>query len=194
MTSDINLDASGGPFDRCLQCPNLGNGCSGPRTNAMQFDRYIQWLRELRELRRKQGVSVSIAAISDATGLSKNTVDNLFAGRTKDISRATAGMIEDHLIGGNAKWPCAMDLNANKDVVYQDRPETLEALAKCNRDMENIHQSYQAELDTVRAESQRKVDHLLRQIEDMREMVALLRRENEHKAALIDRVTSHDKA
>lgn len=189
MTQSVELDTSQGPFDRCLHCPNLGNGCSGPRTNAMTFERIVYWLRKLREIRRLQGLPVSIAAIAAATGLSKNTIDSFFAGRAKDVSRTTIGLIEDYLIGSDAKWPCPADLNADKDILYQDRPETLEALARHSEEMDNMQKAHKNELETANIAAQRKIDHLLRQIEDMREMLALLRRENEHKAALIDRIT-----
>ena len=113
-----------GPFDKCLSCQYLGNGCSGPRTTAMTSDRYLMWMKELRKLR-----GVNNQTIADKTGLSKTTVDDFFAGRRKDIGRITAGMMEDFLIGNAAKWPCAMELaEDNKEIIYQDRPETLEAL------------------------------------------------------------------
>jgi len=94
-----------GPFDKCLSCQYLGNGCSGPRTTAMTSDRYLMWMKELRKLR-----GVNNQTIADKTGLSKTTVDDFFAGRRKDIGRITAGMMEDFLIGNAAKWPCAMEL------------------------------------------------------------------------------------
>lgn len=154
-----------GSFDRCLTCPYLGQGCSGPRTTAMTFERWLEFIRALKALKK-----VSNQTIMEGTGLSKNTVDNILAGKQKDVSRTTAGLIEDFLIGSNAKWPCAMDLNVEKNIVYQDRPETLEALEnkakaveELNKILEDIHNSYKAELDTLRSECQRKVDYLLEQ-------------------------------
>ena len=182
-----------GPYDRCLTCPFIGNGCSGPRTTAMgAHERYIHWMRALRDLRRQQGWPVSNVQIAEACGLGKNTVDNFFAEKNKDVSRVTAGRIEDYLVGGDAKWPCAMDINKDKDVIYQDRPETLEALARRNKEVEDIHASYKAELDSVRAEAQQKIEHLLRDIELLREdaqkKIDFLKAENAHKAKVIERL------
>lgn len=111
-----------GPFDECIECEYLCNGCSGPRTNAMTLPRWIVWIKAV--MRR---FNISPRAISEATGLSKSTLDDIFAGRRKDISRETACLIENFVLG-DGKWPCAKKLTDGKDIVYEDRPETLEAL------------------------------------------------------------------
>jgi len=132
-----------GPFDKCLSCQYLGNGCSGPRTTAMTSDRYLMWMKELRKLR-----GVNNQTIADKTGLSKTTVDDFFAGRRKDIGRITAGMMEDFLIGNAAKWPCAMELaEDNKEIIYQDRPETLEALQQLKSVLQEKTENYNAKIE-----------------------------------------------
>lgn len=157
----------GGSNDRCLECQYLGVGCSGANTNVMEFERYVEWMRALRALRRSQGKSVSFAQIADAVGIAKNTVENFFAGKNKDASRTTMCRIERYLIGNSTLYPCAMDLVSNKDVVYQDRPETLEALAQKDKILDEIHSAYKQEMDTLRAEYQRIIDHLLKENDRM---------------------------
>ena len=125
-----------GPFDDCLRCQFLGNGCSGPRTTCMSHERYVEWLKALKKMR-----DFTNQDIVDSTGLSKATVDDIFAGRRKDISRATAGLLEDFLIGAG-KWPCAMRLAKGKEVVYEDRPETLEELRARAEQIERLRQNY----------------------------------------------------
>lgn len=178
---NICTNQLGGPFDNCLRCAFLGNGCSGPRTTAMSHERYTEWLKALKKLR---GATAQV--IAENTGLAKTTVDDIFGGRRKDIGRTTAGMIEDYLIGGSAKWPCAMDLNKGKEVVYEDRPETLDALRERSVQVENLRRNYDDlkksvdhELDLVRAE-------YMEDIAFYREQLALLKDQLQRKDRYID--------
>lgn len=143
--SFLNEIEIGGSFDKCLTCAYLGAGCAGANTNLMEFERYIEWLRALRELRKSQGRRVSVAQISEATDLSKNTVDNFFAGKNKDVSRTTMRRIERYLIGGNTQSPCAMDLSSP--------------------------QNYEQDVAEVRAEYQRKIDYLLKELEQKNRII-----------------------
>lgn len=130
-----------GPYDECLACPYLKNGCSGPRTNAMTLPRWIVWIKDVM---KRFGIKAS--HIARDTFLSKSTVDDILAGRRKDISRDTCCIIENYVLG-DGKWPCPMLLAEDKDVVYQDRPETLEILRA--RDEELIEKCKQ--LDAAKA-------------------------------------------
>ena len=161
------------PFDRCLKCDYLGNGCSGPRTNAMSFDKWVCWVKSLKQKR-----GYSNADCVDGTGLSKGTIDNIFTGKLKDVSRSTAGMLEDFLISGAAKWPCAVDLNKGREVVYEDRPETLNALRERTERLENLRKHLDElrglmdeEIATVRAEYEGDISFYKEQIEMMREQM-----------------------
>ena len=162
-----------GPFDNCLRCEYLGNGCSGPRTTAMNGDRYLIWMLDLRKLR-----GVSNQTIAESTGLSKATVDDFFAGRRKDIGRITAGLLENFLIGGHAKWPCAMELSAdNKEIVYQDRPETLDALR-------SAQEAVQEKAEQIRSGRERHEA----EVQEYRELVAHMRTQINRKDDYIDRL------
>lgn len=202
MTKCENDLRESGPFDNCLRCEFLGNGCSGPRTTAMTGERYLVWMLDLRKLR-----GVSNQTISESTGLSKATVDDFFAGRRKDIGRITAGLLESFLIGGHAKWPCAMELSAdNKEIVYQDRPETLEALRVAKEENTKLvdtleqlrsnigrtHDFQEKELATVRAEAQEKAEAreaLYRaDVQEYKDLVAHLQAQIERKDDYIDRL------
>lgn len=122
-----------GAYDRCLECQYLGNGCDGPRTTSMSNERWLWWIKALKQIR-----GLSNADCVDGTGLGKATIDNIFAGNIKDVKRSTVGILEDFLIGSSGKWPCAMDLNADKDVVYMDKPETLAELEQRRAQVENL--------------------------------------------------------
>lgn len=157
-----------GPFDECIECPFLCNGCSGPRTNAMGFPRWLVWFKAV-----MKRFGISNRAIAENTPLSKSTVDDIFAGRRQDISRETCCIIENFVLG-DGKWPCAKKLTDGKDVVYEDRPETLEALRQAKealRDKERYIEQYQVErqndvkeykelVQYFRAQIQRKDDYI----------------------------------
>lgn len=170
-----------GPFDNCLECSFLGNGCSGPRTTAMTHDRYVEWLKSLKKLRR-----ATAQVIADNTGLAKTTVDDIFGGRRKDIGRTTAGMIEDYLIGGAAKWPCAMDLNKGKEVVYEDRPETLDALKARTEQVDNLRRNYDDLKKSVDYELERVRGEYEDDIKFYRDQLALLKDQLNRKDRYID--------
>lgn len=171
----------GGPFDNCLKCEFLGNGCSGPRTTAMTHERYVEWLKALKTMKKATAM-----VIAENTGLAKTTVDDIFGGRRKDIGRTTAGMIEDYLIGGDAKWPCAMDLNKGKEVVYEDRPETLDALREKNLQIENLRRNYAEVRDSVDREMERVRAEYEEDVKFYREQIALLKDQLKRKDRYID--------
>lgn len=170
-----------GPFDDCLKCQFLGNGCSGPRTNCMQHERYIEWIKALKKLR-----SYTNQDIADGAGLSLATVNDIFAGRRKDITRTTAGYLEDFLIGGG-KWPCAMQLSGSKEVVYEDRPETLEALRLAREQTDRIRVNYNEIRDSVDREMERVRSEYAETIRVLRERVEWLVEQSRAKDDQINR-------
>lgn len=185
MENICKNDFSTGPFDECLDCPNLGNGCSGPRTTTMIHERYLVWMKALKKKRNRTNQQ-----IADGCLLSKATVDDFFAGRRKDIGRTTAGLMEDYLIYGDiaedSKWPCARKLDSDKNVIYEDRPETLEALRLRNeqidaqrRNYEDLKRSLDTELERVRTEYDDDVKFY-------REQLALLKDQLNRKDRYID--------
>lgn len=179
--NNICITQLGGPFDNCLECAFLGSGCSGPRTTAMTHERYEEWLKALKKLRR-----VTAQNIADNTGLAKTTVDDIFGGRRKDMGRTTAGMIEDYLIGGDAKWPCAMEIVADKEVVYEDRPETLDALKERAIQVENLRRNYDDLKNSVDRELERVRVEFAEDIRFYREQIDLLRDQLKRKDRYID--------
>ena len=179
-----------GPFDVCIECGRRAVACSGPRTTAMEHDRYITWMKRLFE--KWGGTRQQLA---DLTGVSKSTIDDLFAGRRKDISRTTAGLLEDKLIGGDSKWPCALMVDSEKEIVYEDRPETLEALrfnmeankqkdeqiADLKKQYEGAVESAQREIAILRAEYEDN-------IKEYKDLVTHMRTQVNRKDDYIDRL------
>lgn len=179
-----------GPFDVCITCPRRAVACSGPRTTAMAHERYVTWMKRLFDI--WDGTRQDLA---DITGVSKSTIDDFFAGRRKDISRTTAGLLEDVLIGGDAKWPCAMLPDADKEVVYEDRPETLEALRlnmEANQQKELQIQNLQHNFEEEQLRHKEEIARLRADYEDdikeYKELVAHMRVQVNRKDDYIDRL------
>lgn len=179
-----------GPFDVCIACPRRAVACSGPRTTAMEHERYVTWMKRLFDIwggTRQQ--------LADITGVSKSTIDDFFAGRRKDISRTTAGLLEDVLIGGDSKWPCAMLLDADKEIVYEDRPETLEALRlnmEANQQKEQQIQNLQHNFEEAQLRHKEEMERMRADFEDdiqeYKELVAHMRNQVNRKDDYIDRL------
>lgn len=179
-----------GPFDVCITCPRRAVACSGPRTTAMEHERYVAWMKRLFDIwggTRQQ--------LADITGVSKSTIDDFFAGCRKDISRTTAGLLEDVLIGGDSKWPCAMLLDADKEIVYEDRPETLEALRlnmEANQQKEHQIQNLQHNFEEAKLRHKEEMERMRTDFEDdiqeYKDLVAHMRNQLNRKDDYIDRL------
>lgn len=152
-----DCDYIAGTADRCLDCRYLGNGCDGPRTSTMGNDRWLWWIKALKQKR-----GYTNAAIVEGTGLSKATIENIFSGANKDVKRTTAGMLEDFLIGSDGKWPCPIDSNTEREVVYQDKPETIAMLAERGIQVENLRRNY----DDVCARSEHEMERVRKEYEE----------------------------
>jgi len=180
-----NMHARGphgsGPYDKCLTCDYLGTRCDGPRTTSMALERWTVWCRALKD---KKGLTNE--EIAEKAEVSSSTVARIMRGDVdKDIKRWTVAAIESVLIGSSGAYPCAMELEAELPPLAKELEEksaelsakTLEA-DQLRVTLEEIHASYEKELNTLRAENQRKIDHLTAE-------VAHLRAENTNKNAII---------
>lgn len=185
-----------GPFDECLECGYLCNGCSGPRTNAMEHPRWVFWISSV-----MKRFGISQTQMANDTPLSKSTVDDIFAGRRQDISRNTARIIENYVLGDGV-WPCAKKLTEGKDIVYEDRPETLEMLKvreeiirekdvqieNLRNNYNNLRSSFDHELKTVREEHKEDKKVLRERIEWLVEQSRMKDEQMARKDDYIDRL------
>lgn len=160
-----------GPFDECIECPFLRNGCSGPRTNAMEFPRWIVWIKRV-----MNRFGITNRELAENTPLSKSTVDDILAGRRKDISRETCCIIENYVLG-DGKWPCAKKSADGKDTVYEDRPETLEALRRTKEALREKEEHFEKQRAAYVAD-----------VNEYKELVSHLRTQIDRKDDYIDRL------
>ena len=175
----VKHDYASKPYNRCLSCPNLGVKCDGARSSAMALPRWCEFMHDLKEVK-----GLTNAYIAEASGVSIKTIERLMAQNCEqDIMRETARRIEDAIIGSSNTYPCILAFE-------ESRPKESEALRDLERALsdnvsyrnmlENVHREYNAEKQIIREEAQRKINHLLAEID-------FLRIENERKAKIIDK-------
>lgn len=170
-----NCDYIAGSYDRCLECQYLGTGCAGPRTTTMSNDRWLWWMRALKQKRK-----FSNDAIMEGTGLSKGTIANIFSGVNKDVMRTTAGILEDFLIG-DGKWPCPIDATGDKEVIYEDKPETIAMLNERSIQIENLRRENDELRGSVDREMMRVRDEYGETIRALRDRIEFLVEQSRRK-------------
>jgi len=177
-------------YNRCIDCHHRKeNRCNVPRTSDMELRRWCEFMRDV-----KIANGLSNAYIAEKTGISIKTVDRLMALHAdQDIMRETARLIEDAIMGSANNYPCYL---AYEDIVPDNSAQLatatmeLERALADNKDyrsaLDNIHASYNEEMQKIRDEAQKKIDFLLMEVERLREDAVHWRAENDRKGKLID--------
>lgn len=179
------------PYNRCLSCHHRTVRCDGPRTSAMTLARWCEFMKDMKEAR-----GLTNAIIAERSDVSVKTVDRLMAlNADQDIMRETARRIEDAIIGSSNQYPCYLAFEAEhpaNDQQLNDAMRDLERALADNKDyraaLDNIHTSYNAELQTIRDEAQRKIDYLVKQVARLQQEADDLWAENKRKSNIIDRL------
>lgn len=188
-------DFSEKPYNRCLSCPHRKVRCDGPRTSGLELPRWCEYMRDMKELN-----GLTNAYIADVADVSIKTVERIMAlNADQDIRRDTARRIENAIIGSTSTYPCylAFEEEHRPDEKMSDAMRELERALADNQDyrtaLDNIHSSYRAEMETIRAEAQKKIDFLLDQVAQLRADNNNLWAENNRKSKVIDTFLSkHD--
>lgn len=142
------------PFNKCLSCEYLGNGCSGPNLNAMTVERACEFL-QLRRLQR----GYTYQKTADLTGLSLITVKRILTGKVKDPSFVSMQLLTFALISDpKGKYPCAMHLFTK---------ETEDAVARCREAEEKLAAAETRHANEMAAE-RKKLDYVMK-IESQKE-------------------------
>lgn len=178
------------PYHQCLDCPHRGKRCDGPRTSSLTLR---QWCELMRDMKAASGLTN--AYIAERSGISITTVERLMAlNADKDILRDTARRIEEVIVGQSSSNPCYRifeEEHATGGEKLNDALLALERALADNKDyrdaLDNIHDSYHREMGTIRMEAQKKIDFLVRQLDNLRADNERLWAENERKTRMIDR-------
>lgn len=177
------------PFNKCFKCRSFRNGCSGPNLFAMGIDRACEFLQMARIF-----LKYSYQYVAENTDISVATVKRILTGKNADTTYFTMKALSDFLLGDpNGKFPCA-----NPDIMVD--PENagrldaalreLERAMDDNKDyraaLDNIHESYNAEMQIIRDEAKQKTDFLMEYIDRLRKENDNLWAENNRKSKVID--------
>lgn len=159
-------------YNRCLACEHRGVSCNGPRTSDMTLERWREFMRDMKEVE-----GLTYAEISDRTNprIPARTIEKKMSpgGDGQDMMRETARAIEDAILG-STPHPCYLAFLESNPDLGQSRTVLEAEISRLHRDIELLHQSYKAELESVRAEAKLKIDYL--------------RAENEKKDRVIDKL------
>lgn len=177
------------PYNRCLSCQHRKVRCDGPRTAGLELARWCEYMRDMKEVN-----GLTNAEIAEEAGVSIKTVERLMAlNADQDIYRDTARRIENAIIGATSQYPCYLafeEENLPDAQKMNDAMRELERALDDNKDyraaLDNIHASYNAEMETIRADAQKKIDFLLDQVAKLRTDNDNLWAENNRKSKVID--------
>lgn len=160
------------PYNRCLFCPKrLSNPreCNGPRTGSMTTERWREYMRDIKEVD-----GLTFEEISARTGgqMSAASIQNALApGATRDLTRETARIIENALFGVSIADPCPVDLLAGVSEDAKKISSMEMDIHDLCKGISSIHESYAREMDTIRAEAQRKIDYLREENQRLHRMI-----------------------
>lgn len=138
------------PFNKCLLCEYLGNGCSGPNIGAMTLGRACEFL----QTRRRQ-LKYTYLQLANKTGLADGTIKSILTGKRKDPSFLSMQALSHALIADpQGKYPCAMHLVSK---------ETDKAIADCKAAQDALSQK-EREMEKEKEDAQKKINFLLEQV------------------------------
>lgn len=178
------------PFNKCFECKSFRNGCSGPNLSVMPIERVCEFLQSVRVF-----LKYSYQDTADGSGISLATVKRTLCNKVSDPSFFTISAISVFLLGDpNGKYPCAIP-NVTSDLANETKLNNalleLERTIADNKDyrtaLDNIHASYNAEMQVIRNEYQQRIDYLMDDVIRLRDDVEHWRAENDRKGKLIDR-------
>lgn len=177
------------PYNRCLSCPHRKVRCDGPRTAGLPLERWCEYMRDMKEIN-----GLTNAYIAEESGVSVKTIERLMAQNAdQDIMRETARRIENVIVGSTSKYPCYLafeEENLPDEKKLNDALIELERAMADNKDyraaLDNIHASYNAEMETIRSEAQKKIDFLMEQVQRLTRENDNLWAENNRKSKVVD--------
>ena len=200
------------PFYDCFLCRSFRKGCSGPNLNVLEtIEDVCQFLQFARIFQDMSYADVEAATIAYGHPLSIATIKRILTLKIGDPSHYSIRVLTVCIVGDpNGTFSCAIP-NIIPDTESMDKLRQatieLERVLIDNEDhrkaLDNIHASYQKELDDLRIDHRAAMDasvqHYEReiaakeqQIQRLRMMIDHLTEENSRKSRMIDKfVDSH---
>jgi len=144
------------PYNRCLSCEYLGNGCDGPRTSSMSLERWCEWLRDVKDIQK-----LTNEQIAEIANVSIATVNRVMAGSVaKDIMRSTSAAIENATIGSNGQYPCYLAFLDEMPEETRTVKELQEELAQLRANIGRAHDFQEKVINSVREDADKRIEEL----------------------------------
>lgn len=147
MDNNINQK----PYDKCVECPQLGVNCDGPNFAAMTADRLVEWMKL-----RKHYLGWSNAKLAELSDTPKGTVDRVLAGGHADFKTSTISPMLKALVGGSwGQYPCPDPDNAPPEV-----KELLGILEAKDAELNRMRENFQANFSKIEDDADKKIQYL----------------------------------
>lgn len=160
------------PYNRCLFCPKRlsePRECNGPRTGSMPTERWREYMRDIKEV---DGLTFEEIASRTNDQMSAASIQNALApGATRDLTRETARIIENAIFGVSVAHPCPFEFLDGMSADAKRVAEVQAELTQLRANISRIHDSHEKELESVRADAQKKVDYLLAENQRLHKIV-----------------------
>lgn len=173
-----------------------------------QQERISDIILQLKQIRKERGLSLQdIHDLVKSSGgyLSLSSIKRVFSDGSENLGfryHDTIQPIVRALLSVNEETPVDNDLTASeidalknvillKDSIIAELQKDTKALSRKNEELEKSALQQAKELQRIREESQRMLDHLLTQITRLRQEVDGWRVENDRKAKIIDKFLEH---
>ena len=164
------------PYNICVSCPRIGQTCDGPNFLAMSIDRWCEWCHL-----RKDFLNWKNSTLAEKAGVSKISIDRIMSGDVKDLRITTMQAVTRALVNGSwGQYPCALVADTEKEV-YIDNPAIIAQCQHLQNTLDNLSAEHKAEVATIRAEAQKKIDFLRDQVTVKDKHIELLHSLIKHK-------------
>ena len=144
-------------FEKCITCDHVSGCPHSPRFYMLSPPEVIDWCRK-----RKKFLGLSNKDIAERAQIPLGTVDRLLGGNYADYKHSTIQPLLRALTGdGLGELPCPTT-----------QPEVADLMEKYNKAcarVDYLESHYQEDMQRVRADDQRQIDHLNAEIADFKE-------------------------
>lgn len=147
-------------FNRCIKCERIGQDCV-PNLLSLPWVDLLAWWKE-----RQKFLGWTNQTLSEESGIPVGTINRIKAGED-DARYSTMRSIIHALLGGySVEFPCQKKLDQEF--------ANIETLEKRCAELASLNEGFNAKLQEVKDEAQKKIDYL--------------RTENDRKAKIIEKL------
>lgn len=144
-------------FEKCITCDHISGCPHSPRFYMLSPPEVIDWCRK-----RKKFLGLSNDDVAEMSGLPHGTVSRLMGGNYADYKHTTIQPLLRSLTGdGLGELPCP--------TTQPEVTELMEKYSKACARIEFLEAHYQEDMQRIRSDDQRQIDHLNAEIADFKE-------------------------